>query len=370
MDKNESKALTQDELVRGLHELGYTDVTRSRVALWRKNKVLPPFDIVGGGLGQRRGRASNAWSNGAEVLNQAVQVYKLLKIYKTFDDLYVPLWIHNFPVPLELVRESLTGPLDTAIRDADVKVDGRNAVEDEIDDAAFTFSEVIQRTNIKLFAIPPEVFASVLNVLINNEYDLNDLPFQEGKEALQEFDQTVQESCAGLFGDDVAENVAQSKPTDSMWTILTHAQFINNYLSVHHLKEALDGSTIEDLATVQHDLQIVREILSLFRPMLEVFMAFVPGAPSSLSDDDLVSMYSTGKVLIWVDLSLRRNGYSAQIDRLLPYMLGRIKQDLSEEVQQGFMEAGPQITVAMETFFAQFANALGTMEETRDSRFG
>jgi hypothetical protein len=362
MDKNEATNLTQDELVASLHELGYTDVTKRRVALWRANEILPSFDIIGSGRGRQRGRESNAWSNGAEVLKQAVQVYELLKMYKTFNELYLPLWMHNCKVPLEPVRAALIGPLETAVRDADVRVNGRNAVEDDIDDAAFTLSELIQGSNIKLFGIPPEALAALVNVVINNDYDLEDQPFLDGKEALQEFDQTVEESCAEMFGDDVASRVSQSKPTDTMWTILTHAPFINKYLTVQHLKEALDGCTIEDLASVQRDLQVVREILLLFKPMIEILMPFMPGAQRKLSAENLTSIYNAGKVLIWVDMSLRRNGYGMWIDHLLSTMLSEIKKDMNEEVKQGLVEAGPHIAVAMETVFAQLGVSLNDLE--------
>ncbi len=95
MQQNESKTLTQDELVAELHDLGFSGVTARRVAAWRKHDLLPPFDRIGGGRGRSRGRESSAW-----MLGEAASVHELLKIYKGFDDLYLPLLMLGYRVPL------------------------------------------------------------------------------------------------------------------------------------------------------------------------------------------------------------------------------------------------------------------------------
>src|ERR1043165_4824664 len=104
MEENESNIFTQDEVVAGLHKRGYTNVNKRWVALLRTNELLPPFDVMGRGRGKSRGRESSAWSNGEAVMEQAVQVCDLFKIYKHLDDLHLPLWMLGYDVPLKRAR--------------------------------------------------------------------------------------------------------------------------------------------------------------------------------------------------------------------------------------------------------------------------
>lgn len=351
MDKNRSKTLTQDEIVAQLHELGYTDMTKRRIALWRANDLLPSFDIIGGGRGRQRGRECNAWSNGEQVLNQAAQVSELLKMYKSFDDLYLPLWMLNYPIPPKRLRDALSGPLDQAVRDAEVEVDGRSAVEDEIDDAAYQISGAIERANMKIFEVPPDALAALTNILMNSSYNLNDQPFQDGVEALEKWDQTFQERCTEIFGEEVGQNISLRRPNDTMWTIFTHAPFINEYLTVQSLKQAVDECRDEDLEVVQRDLQVGREIVLQVKRLLTLLMPFIPGELKSTSLEDLAAIFQFGKVCIWVDLALRRSGYGWIIDALLPFTLAEIEKHFNQEMERELVKAGPQITVAIESVF-------------------
>jgi hypothetical protein len=61
---------------------------------------------------------------------QSKQVYELLKTHDAFVDVYVPLWILGFPVPLSRIRQGLKRPLEVTSNDVAVEVDGRNAIED------------------------------------------------------------------------------------------------------------------------------------------------------------------------------------------------------------------------------------------------
>jgi hypothetical protein len=85
MQTEQSKNITQDELVQDLHLLGYKDVSVTRVADWRKLELLPPFTSVGEGQGRGAGRKKGHWSNPAEVLKQAESIIELLKSYRRLE---------------------------------------------------------------------------------------------------------------------------------------------------------------------------------------------------------------------------------------------------------------------------------------------
>jgi hypothetical protein len=367
MEQNSSKVLTQDALVRELHMLGYNDVTKRRIASLRANDLLPAFDIVGRGLGKRRGRESNAWSNGELVLSQAAQVCELLKIYGSYDDLHLPLWMLGYPVPLERVRGALRRPLDQASREVEVEIDGRSATEDVIDEEMYKFTEAVQRTNMKLFDVPKEILEAFANLFLNSNYNLVDAPFEDGLEALERLDQTIQQKCEKIFGDEVAEKASLRKPDDAIWTAFTHAPFINKYLSLRPLKEAVDECTDEDLMVVQRDLRVGREMVFQVKQFLMSLIPYIPSGPNSLSKEDLITVFSAGKLCIWADLSLRRNGYAKLIDEYVSLIwsgiqiwAGEIQKQFKEELKQE--SAGTQITLVLETIFQELGIPLGGQE--------
>lgn len=61
------------------------------------------------------------------------------------------------------------------------------------------------------------------------------------------WEQTAQEKCAELFGEDVARNLAPGSPDSTMWAVFRNPQLINSYLSLPRLKAVVDECTVEDL---------------------------------------------------------------------------------------------------------------------------
>jgi hypothetical protein len=109
--------------------------------------------FIGRGFGRAHGgRQRNGWTDGDSIFNQALWVYRLLKSHSAYVDLYVPLWLLGFPIPLSRIREGLVKPLDTITDDA--TFDGRDAIEDYIDDAAYEFSEGVRRANWNILDMP------------------------------------------------------------------------------------------------------------------------------------------------------------------------------------------------------------------------
>jgi hypothetical protein len=154
MERNKSEFLTQDGLVAELHKLGYSDVTKRRVASWRANDLLPSFYMIGGGRGQRRGRESSAWAHREEVVNQAAWVYELLKIYKGVEDIHLPLWMLGFRIPLARVREALSRPLNSMVHSIETEIGNKGELEDAIGQAAYEFTKDMQRANVALLQVP------------------------------------------------------------------------------------------------------------------------------------------------------------------------------------------------------------------------
>ncbi len=332
--------------------------------------LLPPFDLIGGGRGRRCGRECSAWTNGEHVFEQAKQVYELLETQGSVVDVYVPLWILGFAVPFSRIRAGLKKPLESSSNDVAVEVDGRNAIEDLIDDAAFEFTRVIKRDNMEPFDVPQDTLAAFMNTLLNANYDFQDQPFQDGVDALRGWEQGFQEKVLkSLDGAFEAERPNVTN-VDNGLTVFAHAPFVNKYLSVPRLMKVVERCSDQDLLAVSRDLQIGREIVLEFRRLLLLVMPYFPEEIKLTSRDQLSSVLSFGKICVWADLSLRLKGYGELIESILQLMLGEIRKHFGETLEGELAEVGPQITMLMETLFEELGSVYPSGEPSHQEAIG
>lgn len=112
MGLNEVTTLTEEGLVAELHGRGYVGVRKRELAALRKRGLLPPFDRKGGSLGRGKGRTKDTWLRPREVVERAVWVCDLFEVYEYYDDLYSALWLLDYDVLPERMRDSLRRPLE------------------------------------------------------------------------------------------------------------------------------------------------------------------------------------------------------------------------------------------------------------------
>jgi hypothetical protein len=86
-----------------------------------------------------------------------------------------------------------------------------------------------------------------------------------------------------------------------------------------------------------------------FRRLLQLVMSYFPDEMKPSPEDELSTILNIGKICVWVDLSLRLSGYGELIESLMPLILTEIRKQFGEELERACSEAGPQITIAMET---------------------
>jgi hypothetical protein len=355
MDSNNLELMTQDALVGKLHEHGCAGVTKKRIASWREKELLPPFDVIGGGRGFGRGREKRGWTRSDEVLNQALWVYELLKIYKSFDDLYFPLWVLGAPVSIERVRFALSQPLDAMTRSIESEAGSPKELEDLIGDAAFDFSKDLERANIALLQVPQASLETFSNLFMNIGYGAGEIPLEEdypfldGVEALQNYERLFQEKCAEIFGDAVAADVQPGGPEDGMNLVFTHATFINKFFSLQRLKPAVDECSNEDLAAVQRDFGVIREMVFLFGCVFTAMFAYLPDKMKPTTEEVLAMLFRLAKWFAWADLSLRRGGHGERIEYCLAETFRALQADFSENVEQQLATAGPELAAAVDT---------------------
>jgi hypothetical protein len=338
MQSNSDQFLTQDELVTELHQLGYSEASATSLAAWRKLDLLPQFSSRGQGQGRGAGREKSHWCNPPEVINQAVAIMDLRKNYPRLEELYLPLWQLGFPIPSARIRPALTQPLVTAAKDLYVQEDGRSATEDVIDQAVADISPLLGRKN-PLFNVPDDSLAAVMNVLANTEYNFGDQPYEDGVVKLQEWERSFAQRCETLVADGVPINPEVVADGNN---IFAKAPFINQYLSLPRLMDAAQNCTDEELVAVQRDLQLGREILLVLNRVREWLTPFLPEAFCS-SLDDITLFLGFGRLMIWIDLALRRQGFGPTLDQIIPSVLNHLHLVLNEVTEREIRAAGPEI---------------------------
>lgn len=340
MQKEQSKTMTQDELVQDLQLLGYGDVSVTRVAEWRKLGLLPAFTSAGEGQGRGPGRKKAYWSNPATVLKQAESIIELLRSYRRLEDLYLPLWQLGYSIPFHRVRAALREPLLRTARDLDVQIDGRSAIEDAIDDAVAD----ILHGKLPFLKAPDDADAALsaaVNVVTNLEYKFDE-EYEYGVSKLKEWEHSIAEQCQKVLGDTITINPDLVSDDND---IFPNAPFINQHLALPHLAAAVQACTDEDLMDVHRDLQVGREILNVLK---ELLLPYLP-AMWRILPDEITVFFSFGRLFIWSDLALRQQGFGPLLNEILPSLLDAIRKDY-ETAAKEIIAASAEIGKAVEAF--------------------
>ncbi len=347
-------SLTQDDLIAELHRQGYDDVTERQVADWRRRELLPPFDVIGSGQGRQRGRARSSWSDGEVVLNQALWVRELLQIYGSVESIRLPLWVLGYPVPLKRVRQALGRPLaelaDGIAEAIEDKSRASGEIEDFIEEAAYHHVEKLRRAGAGGLLMPQHSLEALINVFLNQDYDLTDGAFELGAEELKEYESAMlQRQAADLTAEGLSDAYLARKD-NRLESLFDRAPFIKQYFSLHQLKRAADECTDGDLRAVSRDLYLLREMALLARKIITILSQEVSAEYKPARADILQPILSVGGLLILADLSLRRNGFAREIDYFLPEALRALRQGFTEEVERKLVEASKIVPDAIETY--------------------
>jgi hypothetical protein len=354
-------SLTQDDLVAELHKSGYDDVTERQIADWRRKELLPPFDVIGGGQGRQRGRARSSWSDGEAILNQALWVRELLQIYGSVESIRLPLWVLGCPVPLKRVREALGRPLaelaDGIAEAIEDKSRASGEIEDFIEEMTYHQVEKARRAGAGGLLMPQHSLEALINVFLNQDYDLTDGAFELGTEELKEYESAMlQRQAAALTAGGLSDAYLVRKD-NRLENLFDRAPFIKQYFSLHQLKRAVDECTDNDLRAVSRDLYLLREMALVARKIITILTREVPTEYMPTRADILQPILSVGGILILADLSLRRNGFAQEIDYFLPEALRAFQQGFTEEVECQLIEASKIVPDAIETYGPMIVNS-------------
>lgn len=70
-------------------------------------------------------------------------------------------------------------------------------------------------------------------------------------------------------------------------------------------------------------------------------------------------VFNFGRIMVWVDLALRRNGFGSLIDQTLSQILNQLHNDFDEAAERQLQAAGPEIRktlITVQTMFMKIAS--------------
>lgn len=345
--------LTENELVLELENLGFEGISKRTVARWRtEEELLPDFDVRGRGLGKAQGRAESAWTKPDLIIKQAGWILRMKSAGISPEDFHLYLWMLDFDIPSEIVRESLHDPLaahlemlESEVKELQPKCDRTDhLVEDVISEAVLNMVMDMQR-NFQSIDIPPDAFEAVLNVFLNPEYDLMDFDFAHSFEAVEELEVIVNRFGDEVFGEDASKIQNDNKQADVLLGFLNNAEFIQDTFSLRQLEKAVSKCNDEDLTEVQTDMRIcVKILMILAHTLTAVFSKFqFKGEPLNLDDRFLPLLFNLAELIVLADISLRNKGYSDKINSIRGLVLEKVEDQFNKEVRQQFEKAAPVV---------------------------
>jgi len=266
--------LSEDDLVAYLRT-SVPDITKRRVSNWRAKRLLPAFDIPGGGAGRGRGRQASYWSQGERVIKQAVAVHEALSFHPRVEDAYWPLWLFGYEIDVEIARAKLLEEIALA-REVLAEGEGsRESLHDYFFDKAFDLYAVLQA------------------------YDgdsVREVTFDQ----IELFVQTI--ANPAYRPDD---------PLSEEW------QFVREHFLLPVLQEMVSNLPVDELRQLQQDYCYFIDGVRL----LATFVDFPEEFPQKYWVAGNVGVF-----FVLFDLAFRRAGYGVLIDQHLPRLQLYIQQ--------------------------------------------
>ena len=345
--------LTTEELVLELKRAGFEKISERTIDDWRREGLLPDFDILRRGLGKGLGKTKSIWKQPDLVIEQAKWILRMKAVGIKREDFRLYLWMLDFPIHLEDVRDSLLEPLIEHIErlEREVKViqprceRAEHLIEDVINEATSEALLSIEHNPFQSLNLPQEVLEAIFNVFLNPEYDLMDYDFAESFSAVEELGKTVSKFGSEMFDEKENEVESSTKHVQFLFDFLNNAEFVQEHFSLHQLEKAVRECTHEDLDEVQTDMRICVKIFMILAHTFKVILPKIkPLSDSSPSGDQFLPiLFNFGELIVLADISLRRNGYSQTINLARGQLLEKIEKEFSETVRKEIEQVAPAI---------------------------
>lgn len=357
MKAKENKSLTLKELVAVLHKLGLTDVKERRIIDWKEKSLLPPFDAPGRGLGKGKGKEAGRWGSRRLVIEQAVWIYRLLRIYRYAGNIYLPLWMLGFSVPIKFVREDLTSSLKSLIKLFEKDNVKAGTTEDEKEDTLedyigdLVFKQINTRKIPEIFRMPLEVAEIPINIFFNPDYKIDDGGFEDGVSSLAEWKETFEQEIMPQFTKGLIDNSEiPTKPIEpaGIELFFENAAFFQQHLSVPRLRQCVCEASEEDFLQVQEDMKVVQSIAEGFSRFISIMMKNIADFDVAAWDQMLRLFFQFSNLIVLADISMRRSGWSERLNWARGEIIKKVREDFNEETEKALLKESPAFANAID----------------------
>ncbi len=216
-------------------------------------------------------------------------------------------------------------------------------IEDAIEEGAAHYSSQMKQNSLNLPVLSQDILEAVLNIFFNPTNNLKDAPFEDAVTALEDWNKemlsTKLKRLSDLRKDPEVGNGNSS--LDTVDNFLTHAPFFQRFLSLHQLKRAVDEATEDDLEAMLADVRLLREVTLIFDQMVSILSRELPSDLKTCKADVLPTLFSFGRLLMWADLSFRRNGFADRIDEALPKLVEKLRNEFDSKLEKECSAASP-----------------------------
>ena len=356
--------LTENGLILELNKLGFGGVSKRKVAEWRKEALLPDFDIPGRGRGKGQGRTESIWETSDLVIEQAKWIQRMRAVGVLHENFHLDLWMLGYLIHPEDVRDSLLEPLEDHIQtleleaknlqqkwQLDERTDG--ILEDVINDGATKAFAKMEKTALDPLVMPQEILETLANIILNPGFDINLFGLEATFTDLEDWGEITHKFVSELFEDvgEIVEN--EKKHTESLVFLLQNAPFIQRHFSLYQVEQAVRECTQEDIAEVQTDLRILTKIVMILARTFEAIMPYINPAADLPFDTDafLPILFQFAEYFVLADISLRRSGYAQLINQVREKFLDKIEEEFSETVRKELEKTMPVIGQSLSRTF-------------------
>jgi hypothetical protein len=181
---------------------------------------------------------------------------------------------------------------------------------------------------------------------------VDDAPLQYGAEALHQWQRAAGAELASALGRTPEEYKLISQECGGSF-LFGYGTFLKKYFSLGCLNIAAVECTDADVEAAQRDAQVLVKIARLFWKLLLRLYHDLPDAFRPTEEEVLTHAFALGRMLIWADMSLRRDGFGEIIDHSLRRLLAQLQQDVSE-AEQKVGDASQGFATVMSALIAYF----------------
>ncbi len=272
---------------------------------WIRRGLLPPLQQVGRGEGGGKGPLFR-WSD-PDVLLQAFTIDAAMTVRSRASSATLMTWFSGFEYPLVSIREAwLQAEHSSWLRTLEFAVEGPfdPLDPDELRGVLEALPATIQKSRYgkKMGRRATEFY---LRVLMDPDFDVEAMPAEQIVRLLASW--PGMSAAPGLIA------VIELLDPD---TIKSAVLACRSALSPATLPDLIRGASDGALAAAHRDLRVAT---SLYRSELRRAIEGVVGGTSDLSDLRLTFMpqvtWRLGRLLLRVDLALRKSGHEARVDR-------------------------------------------------------